>query len=326
MLRYIFKRVVMLIPVLLGVSFLIFTMLYITPGDPARQVLGSEASPEAIKAYRDELGLNDPFFVRYGRYLLNAVQGDLGKSYTTKQPITKELMDRFPTTLIFAVTSTIIAIVIGIPLGILSATKQYSIVDKISTFIALFGVSMPTFWLGLLLILLFSLHLGWLPSSGFSGPKYWILPALTVGMSTAATIMRQTRSSMLEVIRQDYIRTARAKGQTEIKIVLKHALKNALIPIITVIGLQFGRSLGGTIVAEQIFSIPGLGKLMVDAIQSRNYPVVQGGVLFIAVAFSLVNLVVDVLYFIIDPRLKQNSISGQRKKNKTPAKMGGVQT
>ncbi|MBS7527658.1 ABC transporter permease [Fusibacter paucivorans] len=312
--KYIFKRVLMMIPVLLGVSLIIFTLLYITPGDPARQILGPDASPEAVEALREELGLNDSFGVRYANFVIGALHGDLGISYTTRLPVATEIFSRFPTTFVYALLCTIVSMIIGIPLGIISATKQYSIFDNAATTFALLGVSMPTFWLGLMLILLFSVRLDWLPASGFYGPQYWILPAMTIGMNSSAYIMRMTRSSMLEVIRQDYIRTARAKGQTEYKIVVKHALKNALIPIITVVGINFGRSLGGAIVTEQIFAIPGLGKMMVEAISARNYPVVQGGVLFIAVATSVVNLLVDILYAYIDPRLSSQYQSGKKKK------------
>ena len=265
--------------------------------------------------------MNDPFLLQYGRYLKKAVfEGDLGTSYVTGRPVITEIVARFPTTMLLAVLSVCISVLIGIPTGIISATRQYSIFDNLAMILALVGVSMPNFWQGLVLIIVFSLHLGWLPASGFYGPAYWILPALTIGTSTAATITRMTRSSMLEVIRQDYIRTARAKGQTELVVILKHALKNALIPIITVIGLQLGRGLGGAILTESIFSIPGLGKLMVDSIKARNYPVVQGGVLFIAVMFSFINLLVDVLYAYADPRIKSQYKRG-RKKRKKSAKM-----
>ncbi|NLD97194.1 MAG: ABC transporter permease, partial [Synergistaceae bacterium] len=291
------------------------------PGDPARLILGETASETEVRELREEMGLNDPFLLQYGRYLKKAVfEGDLGTSYVTGRPVVTEIVARFPTTMLLAVLSVCISVLIGIPTGIISATRQYSIFDNLAMILALVGVSMPNFWQGLVLIIVFSLHLGWLPASGFYGPAYWILPALTIGTSTAATITRMTRSSMLEVIRQDYIRTARAKGQTELVVILKHALKNALIPIITVIGLQLGRGLGGAILTESIFSIPGLGKLMVDSIKARNYPVVQGGVLFIAVMFSFINLLVDVLYAYADPRIKSQYKRG-RKPRKKSAKM-----
>lgn len=319
--KYILNRILMMLPVLLGVSLVVFSMMYFTPGDPARLILGETASETEVRELREEMGLNDPFLLQYGRYLKKAVfEGDLGTSYVTGRPVVTEIVARFPTTMLLAVLSVCISLLIGIPTGIISATRQYSIFDNLAMILALVGVSMPNFWQGLVLIIVFSLHLGWLPASGFYGPAYWILPALTIGTSTAATITRMTRSSMLEVIRQDYIRTARAKGQTELVVILKHALKNALIPIITVIGLQLGRGLGGAILTESIFSIPGLGKLMVDSIKARNYPVVQGGVLFIAVMFSFINLLVDVLYAYADPRIKSQYKRG-RKPRKKSAKM-----
>jgi len=307
----------MMIPVLLGVSLVVFSMVYIAPGDPARIILGDTASEEEVQELREEMGLNDSFFEQYGRYIKNVVtRGDLGTSYITQRSVTAEIMDRWPTTMMLAVMSVILATLIGIPTGIISATRQYSIFDNLAMVLALVGVSMPNFWQGLILIIIFSVNLAWLPASGFYGPIYWILPVVTIGTSTAATITRMTRSSMLEVVRQDYITTAKAKGNKESTVIMKHALKNALIPVITVIGLQLGRGLGGAILTESIFSIPGLGKLMVDSIKARNYPVVQGGVLFIAIAFSLINLFVDVLYAYADPRIKSQYSRKRSKKSK----------
>ena len=303
--KYVLRRVMLLIPVIIGVTFIIFTMMYLTPGDPARILLGETASAEAVAKLRDDLGLDDPYLVQFGRYVKNAVvHQDIGRSYATKRPVTEEVISRFPTTLKLASFSILIAVIIGIPVGIISATKQYSLFDNLSMVVALLGVSMPNFWQGLLLILLFAVHLKWLPPSGFSSFKHMILPSVTIGTSTAAVITRMTRSSMLEVIRQDYIRTARAKGQVENKVIWHHALKNALIPIITVIGLQFGYLLGGAVLTETIFSISGVGRLMVDSIKSQDFPVVQGAVLFIAVIFSVVNLLVDIMYAYVDPRIR----------------------
>ena len=305
MYKYIAKRLVMLIPVMLGVSFIVFTLMYLTPGDPAKIMLGESAPQEEVTRLREELGLDDPFLVRYGRYVKDAVvHQDIGRSYSTKRPVADEIMARFPSTLKLAGLGVLLAVAIGIPTGIISATKQYSIFDQVSMIAALIGVSMPNFWQGLMLILLFSVKLGWLPASGFTSLKHMVLPAITIGTSSAATITRMTRSSMLEVIRQDYIRTARAKGQAESVVINSHALKNALIPILTVIGLQFGGLLGGAVLTESIFSIPGVGRLMVDSIKSRDFPVVQGGVLFIAITFSVINLLVDILYAFVDPRIK----------------------
>ena len=303
--KYIFRRLLLLIPVIIGVTFVIFSMMYFTPGDPARIILGESAKAEDVARLREELGLNDPYLVQFGNYVKKAVlEQDIGTSYTTKRPVVTEIMDRFPTTLKLAAFSIVIAVVIGIPVGIISATRQYSLFDNVAMVLALAGVSMPNFWQGLLLILLFSVYLGWLPSSGFSSFKHMILPAVTIGTSTIAVIARMTRSSMLEVVRQDYIRTARAKGQIESMVINRHALKNALIPIITVIGIQFGYLLSGAVLTESIFAVPGVGRLMVSAIKERDFPVVQGSVLFIAVAFSLVNLLVDILYAFVDPRIR----------------------
>ena len=306
----------MMIPVLIGVSLVIFTMVYFTPGDAAEMILGDMGTPEDKAMLREKLMLDEPFLVRYGAYLKSFVlEGDLGTSYTTKRPVLDEILERFPATIMLAGLSALLAAVIGIVAGIISATRQYSWFDNISTAISLIGVSMPNFWQGLMLILVFSVWLRWLPASGFDGPKYWILPVVTIGTSNAATIMRMTRSSMLEVIRQDYIRTARAKGQVERVVIWKHALKNALIPVVTTIGLTFGKMLGGAVLTESIFSIAGIGKLMVDAIKMRNTPVVQGGVIFIAFSLSLVNLVVDVLYAFIDPRIRSQYMKPKKQKS-----------
>ena len=242
------------------------------------------------------------------------IHGDLGTSYTTKLSVTEEILSRFPTTFKLAGLSIILACIIGIVAGIISATKQYSLFDRISTMLALIGVSLPNFWQGMMLIIVFSAWLGWLPPSGFSTPIHWILPAITIGTSSAANIMRMTRSSMLEVIRQDYIRTARAKGQIERVVIVKHALRNALIPIITVVGLNFGKLLGGAVLTESIFSIAGIGKLMVDAIKAKNTPMVQGGVLFIAVVMCFINLLVDILYAYVDPTIRSQYMKGRKTK------------
>jgi len=295
----------MMIPVLVGVMVVVFTIMYITPGDPARMILGEGAPPEAVAEVREELGLNDPYLVQLFNYVKKVVFGfDLGNSYVSKKPVAQELLERFPTTIKLAILSVAISVILGVPLGIISATKQYSIFDKIATSIALLGVSMPTFWAGLMAVIVFSVTLGWLPASGSYGPEYWILPSVTLGFHSAARIMRMTRSSMLEVIRQDYIRTARAKGQKEWIVIVVHALKNAMIPVVTVIGMQFGGLLGGSILIESVFAIPGLGKFIIDSIKTRDNPVVQGGVLLLALSFSICNLLVDILYGYIDPRIK----------------------
>lgn len=306
-----------MIPVLLGVSLIVFTLMYITPGDPAKVILGDMATPDDIAALRDELGLDDPFWTRYVNYIKGIVlHGDLGDSYATRKPVLGELLSRFPVTLRLASSGVLVALIIGIPAGIIASTKQYSVFDNIATVLALLGNSMPAFWMGLLLIIAFSVKLGWFPSSGYRTVSQMVLPAITLGSSSAAVIMRMSRSSMLEIIRQDYIRTARAKGQKESVVIYYHALKNALIPIITAVGLQFGMLLGGSILTETIFSIPGVGKLMVDSIKKRDHPMVLGGVLFLAAVFSFVNLLVDLLYAFADPRIKSQYSRGSKKKAK----------
>lgn len=302
--KYILRRILLLIPVTIGVTFIVYSIMYFTPGDPAMIMLGENAPEAELTKLREEMGLNDPFIVQYGRFLKNAVQGDFGRSYSTKKPVFDEVFSRFPATLKLTVAGLAIALAIGIPVGIISATKQYSLMDSVSMILALLGVSMPNFWLGLMLILLFSVKLGLLPSGGDAGFSAMILPAITLGTGVAAIITRMTRSSMLEVIRQDYIRTARAKGVKEKKVINKHALKNALIPIVTVVGLQFGSLLGGAVLTENVFSWPGVGRLMVDAIKQKDTPMVLASVIFISVTFSIVNLVVDILYAYLDPRIK----------------------
>jgi peptide/nickel transport system permease protein len=305
LIKYIVKRVLYLIPVLVGVALIVFTLLYITPGDPARMMLGERASEDALRQFRAEQGLDKPFFIQFGNFLFKAVtKGDVGRSYITKRPVTEEIIEAFPQTLKLAGFSMIIALCVGIPFGIISAIKQYSIFDTTVIVIAMIGISMPAFWLGLLLILLFSVELGWLPSSGFDSLSAMILPSVTLSTGSIAMLTRMTRSCMLEVVRQDYIRTARTKGQKERVVIIRHALSNALIPVITVSGLQFGYLLGGAMLTETIFAVPGVGRLMVNAIMMRDFPMVQGGVLFVALAFSVVNLLVDLLYGYVDPRIK----------------------
>lgn len=304
MLKYAIKRILLLIPVVLSVMIILFTILYFTPGDPARIALGQEVTEEAIDAFRAERGLDDPYFVQLGRYIYRAVfHFDLGYSYIMKSSVTSELATRIPMTMKLAFWSVIFSTLVGIPLGIISAIKQYSLLDSIVTLITLLGVSMPTFWTGLLLILAFSVHLEWLPSMGFGSVSEMVLPILTLAGSSVAIIARITRSSMLEVIQSDYIRTARAKGQKERVVILRHALPNAMIPIMTIVSMQFGMLLGGSIITEAIFSISGVGRLLLEAINMRDYPIIQGSVLFISLAFCLINLAVDILYAFVDPRI-----------------------
>ena len=312
--KYILKRLLQLIPVLIGVITIVFILNQLMPGDPARMLAGEGATEEAVERVRVEMGLDKPVIVQYINYLAGIVtRGDLGTSYKTGVPVLTEVLERLPTTMILAGISTLISVGIGVPLGIAAATWQNTLVDYAASGLSFIGVSMPNFWQGLMNILVFSVYLNWLPSSGFYGPRYWILPALTVGTSCMATITRTTRSSMLEVIRQDYIRTARAKGQTEYQTIVRHALGNALIPIVTSVGLEFGSLLGGAVLTESVFAIPGIGKYMVDAITNRNYPVIMGGVAILAFIFSICNLVIDVLYAYIDPRMKSQYSTKKRK-------------
>lgn len=309
MYKYILKRLLMMIPVLLGVTFIVFFIMNVSPGDPAAMILGDQASAEALAMKREELGLNDPLLVRYFNFIVNLLHGDLGTSYKNSLSVWDQVMQRFPNTAILALSGMCVALIIGIPTGIISAKKQYSFMDNCSMILALIGVSMPVFWLGLLLVIVFSLNLGWLPSQGMGEGgmdlvKSLILPAITLGTMSAATITRMTRSSMLEVIRQDYVSTARAKGVSERTVTFRHMLRNALIPIVTAVGLQFGQLLGGSMLTETVFSWPGLGRLMVDSIKSKDIPLVLGSVVFMAVMFSIVNLVVDIIYAFIDPRIK----------------------
>ena len=324
MLRYSIKRILLMIPVILGVVTLIFCITSFTPGDPATQILGTSATEEQKNALREEMGLNDPFLVQYLRYLKNVfTKGDLGNSYTTKQPVAKEIAGKFPTTLKLAGLCTIWSLIVGIPLGVASAVKRYSWVDNLSMSFALIAVSIPTFWLGLMLIMLFAVKLHWLPSFGVDKASGWILPTISLSVMSIAQIARTTRSSMLEYINGDFVRTARAKGQKESVVIWKHMFGNALIPIITVAGGTFAALLGGAVMMEQVFAIPGLGKYMVDAIKANNYPAVQGGVLYLAVVSSIVNLIIDLIYAVIDPRVKATfKASGAKKRRKSAAAKG----
>ena len=314
MLRYIVKRILVTIPVLLCVTFLIFTLMHFTDGDPARLILGDTASEEEVAGLRSEMGLDKPFLEQYLIYMWNLLHGNLGTSYMTQVPVSEEILARLPVTVKLSVLSCLFAVAVGIPAGIISAVKQYSVLDNIITVLAPIGITMPNFWLALLLVLFFSVKLGLLPASGLYGPLYYIMPVISISAASLATIARMTRSSMLEVIRSDYIRTARAKGLSEREVIFRHALRNALIPIITIIGIQFAGGLSGAVVNEQVFAIPGIGKMMVDAIKNRNYPLVEGGVLVIALMCSIVNLLVDLMYAVADPRIKVQYERKNRKK------------
>jgi peptide/nickel transport system permease protein len=302
--KYLLRRMLGLIPVLLGVSVLVFAILKFIPGDPARAVAGFDASPEDVENIREQLGLNEPVWVQYGLFVGKALIGDFGRSVRSRRPVSEEIASTMPATVQLALVSMAVATVIGVVLGIVAATHQYTIWDGITMILALLGISIPIFWLGLMLILLFAVQLGWLPSQGRGGPENLVLPSLTLGAASAGIIARMMRSSMLEVLRQDYVRTARAKGLGEQIVVLRHALKNAAIPAVTVIGLQFGYLLGGAVITETVFAWPGMGRLVVEAIKFRDYPVVQSCILLLALTFCLVNLVVDLLYAYLDPRIR----------------------
>lgn len=316
MIKFIIKRVLLIIPVFLGVMLVIFAINKMS-GDPVEILLSSDATEAQKQAKREELGLDKPFFTQYFNYIKGVVtKFDLGNSYQTNRPIRDEVLDRYPISLRLALISICISVLVGIPLGILSAVKQNSIFDYIATGISMICASMPAFLLALLLILIFSLKLKWLPASGLSTWKHWVLPCLALGITPVASICRTTRSNMLEVIRQDYIRTARAKGISEGKIVWKHALKNALIPVITVVGMQVGVIVGGSVVVESVFSIAGIGTLIKTGVNNKDYPPVMGALVVLSLTVSVLNLLVDVIYGFIDPRIKAQYSGGKSKKTK----------
>jgi ABC-type dipeptide/oligopeptide/nickel transport system permease component len=309
-LTYVARRLLAVVPVVFGISVIVFLILHLAPGDPAHLIAGSEALPEDIARVREQLGLDQPLHVQYLRYVSRVLQGDLGTSVRAPRAVLTEIQQRMPRTLELAVLAIVIAILIGIPAGVLSAVKQYSWLDNVAMFSALVGVSMPGFWLGLLLIMLFANYLAILPVSGYGGPlwtlqglSHALLPATALGLAAAAYVTRLTRSSMLEVIRQDYIRTARAKGLRGSVVIFRHALKNSLIPVITMLGVQFGYLMAGSIVIETVFSWPGMGRLIVTSIYSRDYPLAQGAVLVMGLVFVVLNLLVDLLYGYLDPRI-----------------------
>ncbi|MBT9777348.1 ABC transporter permease subunit [Clostridium sp. MCC353] len=309
MLRYIGKRLLWMIPIVLGVTILVFTMMTFCPGDPAEIILGTTATEADLVAKRIELGLDKPFVVRLATYMSDVfIHFDFGKSWITNVDIISTIMDRMPRTLTLTVVTLLVAFGLGIPLGIMAATHQNRWQDHVSMVLALIGVAIPNFWLALLLVLLFSVKLGWLPAmgigTGIAGLKYYILPAIANCAGALANCARQTRSSMLDVIRADYITTARSKGVPENAVIVKHALKNALIPIITMMGTAFGRLLGGAMIIETIFSIPGMGTYIIGAVNNRDYPIVQGGTIILAISFSLMMLLIDLLYAAVDPRIK----------------------
>ncbi len=300
---FLLRRLWQSLVVLLGVSFVVFLILHLT-GDPALVLLSPEATAEDVRRFREAMGFNDPFLVQYWRFLTGALQGDFGQSVRHGEPAFGLVVERLPATFELAGAALLLALVLSIPAGIISAVRRNTVLDYVSTVVALLGQSMPTFWLGIMLILLISVQLQWLPSSGRGGWEHLILPAVTLGLFTTARITRLTRSGMLEVLNQDYIRTARAKGVSNPPVVWKHALKNAAIPIVTIVGIELGTLLGGSVITETIFAWPGVGRLSVQAINNRDYPVVQASVFLLATTFVLVNLLVDVIYTYLDPRIR----------------------
>jgi peptide/nickel transport system permease protein len=309
---YLLRRIIGLVPVLLLVGVTAFFLVHIIPGDPAAVMLGADATPHQIEQIRQEMGLESPLYIQFFIWAGKVLRGDLGESYFLGRSVSSALLERLPATISLAVFSLFIAVLIGVPAGIIAAVKQNKLMDQAVMVLALIGVSVPSFWLGLLLMLVFSVNLRWFPSGGYvpltenviEGLRCMIMPAFALGFMQAALIARMARSSMLEVLRQDYIRTARSKGLRERLVVLRHALKNAMIPVLTVIGIAFGVLLGGAIIVETVFTYPGVGRLVVKAVQHRDYPLVQGALLLISGIYVLVNLLVDMLYPLVDPRIK----------------------
>lgn len=309
---YILRRLLAMVPVLLLVSLIVFSLLHLTPGDPALSILGEEATPEQVAALRAKLGLNRPLPVQYARWLGAVLRGDLGRSIRSNQPVSEAIVERLPVTVELAVLAMLVSLTIAVPAGIVAAMRRNSFLDTSATFVALLGVSLPNFFLAILLILIFGVKLGWLPPFGYQpltqgvagNLQRMILPAITLGTALAAIVTRMMRSSLLEVLDQDYIRTARAKGLREARMVRAHALKNALMPVVTIVGLQIGGLLGGAIITESIFVLPGVGRLLVDAIFQRDFPLVQGVVLFVSLAFLFSNFAVDLFYAYLDPRIR----------------------
>ncbi|RIH84842.1 Glutathione transport system permease protein GsiC [Calidithermus terrae] len=301
---YVVRRLLIVLPTLLGVLLVVFLMVRLAPGDPAQLLAGEFATPETLAAIRERFGLDEPLPTQLGLYLVNLVQGDLGQSTRTRSPVTHELATYFPNTVVLTLGAMAVALLIGIPAGIIAAIRPGTVLDLLAMLGALIGVSMPVFWFGLMAILIFSVELGWFPVAGTGSLAHLVLPSLTLGTGTAAILARMTRSAMLEVLSQDYIRTARAKGLAGQVVVFKHALRNAMIPVVTIAGLQFGGLLEGAVITETVFAWPGIGQLLVGSILARDYPVVQGAVLLIALVFILINLVVDLLYGAFDPRIR----------------------
>ena len=304
MLRYLSRRLLEALLALLFTSILVFSMIHMIPGDPALLVAGLEAGPEVVERIRRDLGLDRPLPLQYGSFLLNALLGDFGVSIRTGLPVLREILDRFPYTLVIALGAILLATAMGIGSGILAAMRHNRLGDALVMVLALLAVSTPSYWLGLMLMLVFSLSLGWLPSIGIATPAHYVLPILTLGAQSGGIISRMTRAAMLDVVGQDFVRAARARGERERSVILRHALKNALIPVLSIVGLRFGNLIAGAVLVESVFAVPGVGRLLVDAVLWRDYPMVQGTMLFVAALFILVNAATDVLYAVVDPRIR----------------------
>ena len=326
MIKYVIKRLLLMIPILMGITLIVLIFIDIAPGDPARMMLGNEATEEEVQELRESLGLNDRFIVRYFRFFKNAFRGDFGRSYSNNRSVRDEMFQRFKYTLLISIFSVVLSVIIGIPLGVFAATHQYTWKDNAAVTLSLICVSMPSFWFALLIIQLFSIRLNILPPAGIESWKGWIMPTISLALGYTALITRQMRSDMLEVIRQDYIVTARAKGQIERKVLFRHALKNAIIPIVQIVGSIFGMSLGGAMISEVIFSVPGLGSYMLSGLTARDYPVIQATSFFMSLINSVVILLIDVAFAFIDPRIRSQYIRKKKKKTEAVSVEGGAQS
>ena len=304
MIRYVAKRLLMLVPIILGITFIVFFILSLTPGDPARMILGANATPAQVEALREQMGLNDTVLLRYAKYMGGVFTGDFGTSWSTREPVFEMVFRRFPYTFQLALLSMLVTVAFSIPLGIYSAVKQNTAADSAVMVLSMVLAATPKFWLGILMMLIFAVQLGWLPTSGLVSWKSYIMPTIAMAAASTAINTRIVRASVLDVIKQDYIRTARAKGVKENVIFRKHALKNAMLPVVTVMGMSFASALGGSVLIENVFSIPGIGLLMIERIRQKDIPSVLACVIFIAVVFAVVNLITDILYSYIDPRIK----------------------
>src|SRR5688500_7204887 len=304
MARYLVRRILLTIPVLLGVATLVFSLIHLVPGDPAQSMLGEGASAQDVADLRTRLGLDRPLFEQYGRFMSGLLRGDLGISFRTNQPVTAAIWERVPATVELAFASMVVAMVVALPLGIIAAVRRGTFADHTAMTIALAGISIPNFWLGPMLAIVFSVYLGWLPVSGRGGWESLILPAISLGAALAAILARMTRASLLEELRELYVRAARARGVSRTRSILRHALRNSLIPLVTILGLQFGAVLTGAVITETIFAWPGIGRLLIQSISFRDYPLVQGCILLIAVTYVSVNLLTDLAYGVLDPRIR----------------------